>query len=78
MELAKTRELNRTVEQKPDWALIRLPEVLDLIPVSRTTFLTEVRKGRYPAPVRLSRSCTAWRWGEIKALAESFTVGEGE
>lgn len=74
----EAKEPERAVESKPDWALLRLPQVLDLIPVSRTTFLTGVRTGRYPAPVKLSPSCTAWRWGDIRTLAESFTVGEGD
>lgn len=55
-----------------DAALLRLPQVLALIPVSRSGWWAGVANGRYPAPVRLSTRCVAWKSADIKALINSF------
>jgi predicted DNA-binding transcriptional regulator AlpA len=31
-----------------------------------------VAEGRYPAPVKLSKRCVAWRSADIRALIASF------
>ncbi len=45
--------------------LIRLPGVLDRVPMSRSGWLQGVKDGRYPAPVRLSPRRVAWRESDI-------------
>jgi len=44
---------------------LRLPDVLRLIPVSRSTWWAGVRTGRYPASVKLGPRITAWRAEDI-------------
>jgi prophage regulatory protein len=47
--------------------LLRLRQVLALVPVSRSTFYARVKAGSYPRPVKLGRiSC--WRSEDIDAL----------
>ncbi len=53
---------------------LRLPQVLKLIPVSRSTWWAWVKQGRAPAPVKLGPRTTAWRAEEIHALIESYPV----
>lgn len=53
-------------------ALWRLPKVLAHIPVSRSGWWAGVASGRYPAPVKLSTRCVAWRSADIRALIASF------
>lgn len=63
------------MESKPsidDAYLWRLSTVLSHIPVSRSAWLAGVRAGRYPAPVRLSARCVAWRPEDIRALVASL------
>ncbi|MFM0543738.1 AlpA family phage regulatory protein [Paraburkholderia strydomiana] len=48
--------------------LLRLPEVLARIPVSRATWYAGVKIGRYPEPVSLGPRCVAWRASEIQQL----------
>ena len=56
----------------PETGYLRLPEVLRLIPVSRSTWWAGVRSGRYPQPTRaLGARITAWRVEDIRALIES-------
>jgi prophage regulatory protein len=50
--------------------LLRLPEVLQLVPVSRSTWFSGVRSGRYPAPVRIGVRAVAWRHRDIRRLVE--------
>ncbi len=49
---------------------IRLPDVLKLFPVSRSSWWAGVKAGKYPAPVRLSERTTAWRAADIAELIE--------
>ena len=53
-------------------ALLRLPAVLAKYPVSRSHWLAGVRSGKYPAPVRLSERCVAWKASAIQSLIDSL------
>jgi prophage regulatory protein len=50
--------------------LLRLPQVLERYPVSRSTWWAGVRAGTFPSPVRLGIRCTAWRSEDIDRLIE--------
>jgi len=54
----------------PDTGFVRLPTILRVYPVSRSTWWDMVRDGRAPAPVKLTERCTAWRAEDIRALIE--------
>ena len=54
----------------PETGFVRLPDVLRVIPVSKSTWWAGVRQGRYPAAVRLGPRVTAWRVADIRALIE--------
>lgn len=58
------------IKSLPETGFIRLPEVLELFPVSRSAFWAGVKDGRYPRPVKLSPRCSAWRVEDIRALIE--------
>ncbi len=44
------------------------PAIPALIPVSKSTWLAGIRKGRYPKPVKLSERINAWRVEDVRAL----------
>jgi predicted DNA-binding transcriptional regulator AlpA len=52
----------------PDSSLLRLEQVLQLIPISKSTWYAGVRKGIYPKPIKLSEGsrATFYRAMEIK------------
>lgn len=52
--------------------LIRLPEVLTIIPVKKSTWWAWCKLGKAPAPIHLGR-CTCWRYADVVAMA---TAGE--
>lgn len=51
------------------------PAIAAIIPVSRSTWWTGVKNGRYPKPVRtLGDRITAWRVEDIRAFIESTCI----
>jgi prophage regulatory protein len=60
------------MNQLPEVGLLRLPQVLKIIPVSRASWWAGIRAHRYPAGVKLGPRTTAWHAADIKALVESF------
>lgn len=54
----------------PETGFMRLPAVLAVIPVSKTTWWVGVKAGRYPKAVKLGERITAWRVEDIRALIE--------
>ena len=51
---------------------LRLPEILKLFPVGKSTWWAGVKTGKYPQPVKLGENTTAWRAEDIKSLIESY------
>jgi predicted DNA-binding transcriptional regulator AlpA len=50
--------------------LVRLNEVLNLLPISPASWWNGVRAGKYPRGIKLGPKTTCWRLSEITALAE--------
>jgi prophage regulatory protein len=50
--------------------LMRLKEVLELIPVSKSTWWAGMKSGRYPKPIYLGPRTPAWRLTDIIELTE--------
>ncbi len=47
---------------------LRLPQVLERFPVSKSTWWAGIRKGIFPRGIKLSPRTTAWREADIDAL----------
>ena len=54
----------------PETGFIRLPVVLSVIPISKSSLYAGIKKGVYPAPVKLSERTSAWRVEDIRAFIE--------
>lgn len=52
----------------PETGFVRLPTILSVFPIGRSTWWAGVKSGRYPAPVKLSERVTCWRAADIRAL----------
>jgi predicted DNA-binding transcriptional regulator AlpA len=57
-------------------ALLRLPQVLDRVGMSRSGWYKAVAEGRAPQPVKLGRS-SRWRSDDIAALIDALSMGRG-
>ena len=49
-------------------AFVRLHTILQILPISRSTWLTGIKSGHFPKPVRLGKRITAWRVEDIRKL----------
>jgi len=58
--------------------LLRLPEVLKLIPVSKSTWWAGVKKGIFPASKKLSARVTVWRREDILSLVKKIGEVNGD
>lgn len=69
-----------TVHQSslPETGFIRLPQVLHVIPVGKSTWWAGVKSGRYPAAVKLGPRTTAWKVEDIRVLLETLSNGAAE
>jgi len=56
----------------PDESLLRLPQVLARIPVSRAHWWAGCASGKFPAGIKLSDRVTVWRSGDIQNLIASL------
>jgi prophage regulatory protein len=56
------------VAPKTKSVLLRLPEVLALFPVGRSTWYAGISDGIYPRPVLISRRSVAWTLESIESL----------
>ena len=54
--------------QLPETGFLRLPQVLQLIPISKTAFYDGIKAGIYPKQVKLSERTSAWRVEDIRKL----------
>ncbi len=58
----------------PETGFLRLPEVLRIFPVSKSTWWAGVKEDRYPKPVKLGPKITAWRVEDIRELITSLSA----
>ncbi|MBV8656427.1 MAG: AlpA family phage regulatory protein [Burkholderiales bacterium] len=58
-------------------SFLRLPDVLNIIPVSRATWYEGVKSGRFPKQVKLGPRVAAWRRSDIERLVASFGANHG-
>lgn len=50
---------------------VRLPDVLKVFPVSRSTWWAGVKTGKFPQGHKLSERVTAWKAEDIRALLQN-------
>lgn len=55
----------------PEEGFVRLPQVLEVIPVSKSTWFRGIQAGKFPKPVKLGERASAWRVEEIRLLIHS-------
>lgn len=64
----------------PKTRLMRLRAIIapdGPIPVSKSTWWSGVRAGRFPKPLKLGKRITVWRTEDIERLVQSGTSDDG-
>ncbi len=52
---------------------LRLPQVLQLIPVSKSTWWAGVKSGRFPKPIKMGERISVWRTEDIRKLIQELS-----
>lgn len=58
----------------PATGFVRLPQILNVIPVGRSSWWAGVKSGKYPQPVKLGQNTTAWKAEDIHALIAKLSA----
>lgn len=58
--------------------LLRKPQVLARVPWSDTTLWRRVKDGTFPAPIKISENCVAWRERDVNAWIEERAEAAGK
>ncbi|MBE7941858.1 MULTISPECIES: AlpA family phage regulatory protein [Ramlibacter] len=54
----------------PETGFVRLPQILSLIPISRSAWWAGIREGKFPQGIKLGSKTTVWRAEDIRKLIE--------
>ena len=54
----------------PQTGFIRLPQLLAIYPVSKTTLYLRIKEGRFPPPLKLSERVSVWKVEEILSIID--------
>jgi prophage regulatory protein len=57
---------------------LRLPQVLERIPVSKSTWWAGIRKGIFPQPIKLSPRVTVWLEEDVEKIGVRDESGQVE
>ena len=65
----------------PSEGFVRLPVVIAVLGIGKTTFRRGIREGRFPKPVKIGPRSSAWRVEDIRAtiaeISKQFEVFPG-
>lgn len=69
------RRASNTPPTIPADGFMRLPQVLAIVPISKSHWWAMVRRGVAPSSVKLSPRCTAWRAQDVSRFCEQVSAG---
>ena len=68
--------LDRSDAFQPDVGFVRLPTILKVLPIGKSTWWAGVRSGRFPAPTKLGARISVWKASQILELLAKLADGE--
>lgn len=60
--------------QIPSTGFLRLTQIMELIPISKSAWWEGCRIGRFPKPIKLGPRTTVWRAEEIAAFINNAGI----
>ena len=57
----------------PQEGFVRLPQVLHVLGIGKTTFWEGIKTGRFPAPIKLGPRTAVWRVEDIRSLISNIS-----
>lgn len=68
--------LSSTPADEPPRVLARLPVVLKVTGLGRSTIYRWIADGSFPPPVRLGPRAVAWRWSDLDRWTQSRDLAQ--
>lgn len=62
----------------PPEGFVRLPVVLRVLGIGKTSFWEGIKVGRFPKPIKLGPRTSVWRVDDIRALIANPTGGAAD
>lgn len=62
----------------PKEGFVRLPQILAVIPISKSQFWLGIKNGRFPRPIKLGAKTTVWRVEDIRELIARLSQNTDE
>jgi prophage regulatory protein len=62
--------MSRNTAEMPRVRLLRIRQVLEIIPVSKSTWWQGVKDKKFPAPIKLGPRTTCWYESDIQRLLD--------
>jgi len=56
----------------PTYGFLRLPQILEIFPISKSSWWEGCRTGRYPKPIKLGPRTTVWKAEEIAVFIQGI------
>jgi predicted DNA-binding transcriptional regulator AlpA len=56
----------------PEVGFVRLPQILSVLPIGKSTWWAGVRSGRFPPPTKLGSRISVWEAQAIRGLLTSL------
>ena len=66
-------ERNDSAPILPAEGFVRLPVVLKVLSIGKTSWWNGIREGKYPRPLLLGKRTARWNVKDIRALIEKYT-----
>lgn len=60
-------------EEKSSVTFLRLPQVLEIFPISKSSWWQGCKEGKYPKPLKLGPRTTVWRSTDIEKLVAEIS-----
>ena len=62
----------------PTTGFVRLPQILAVLPISKSAWWQGLKDGKYPQGIKLGGRTTAWRVEDVKNLLKSLGGNQSE
>ena len=60
----------------PSEGFVRLPVVLHVLGIGKTSFWKGIQNGRFPKPVKIGARIAAWKVEDIRSLIADIALGD--
>lgn len=61
------KTFSRDITSLPPEAMLRLPEVIALVGLSRASIYSQAAQNNFPSPIKLTAHASGWRLGDVRA-----------